>query len=138
MQSSELRVGVGLPEFAPDLDWPEKKVQGNNGFITTSPIDCRGALTPVLSLSGKFELLGLRLFQLVAEPTTVKLTVNGVVIWNVTYTTGTLNVLLGGNTFNGGDTGGGSGKFIKQSLLLEVESVTAEFVTLDYVARPIK
>ena len=73
--------GSGQLRLAPDLDLPSSVVN-TQGFESVT-FDPSGSLTEALGLSGKFAIYALTLEGLpTAEIVTVKLTVDGVIIWN--------------------------------------------------------
>jgi len=132
---SKLISDGGLPKLAPDLDFPSQSF--SSGFKTLS-FTPAGSLTTVLSLTGKWAISTLALFGMTAETHTIKLTVDGVVIWDSTYVTGTSQMLLGfsssSNILNSAND-----TVIKcgSSFLLEVQSATDNDEVLYYNARPI-
>lgn len=74
--------GLALPKFAPNLTYFSDKVNSSL-YQIASGIDATGALTEVLSLTGKF-YIGLLFLNAIAsnDLQKIKLTVDGVVIWN--------------------------------------------------------
>jgi len=126
----------GLPKLAPDLTYPSDKSVAAN-YIRITGIDATGSLTTALSLTGKFLITDIELSFLAAETSTVKLTVDGVVIWNDTYTTSTSTTVLLGGAVNIGSNHADAVIQCETSLLLELQTITANSVILDYLARPI-
>ena len=124
--------GGSLPKLAPDLTFPStRSTTTAYATVTVNPV---GALTTLLSLTGKFYIGLLQLNNLTAETVTLKLTVDGVVIWNDTYTSPISSALLGGN----GDTSSNNDAIqCNSSFLLEMQTLTDTSVTLRYLARPI-
>jgi hypothetical protein len=134
---SSIAGGGGLPRLAPDLTFPSSRVAGGANFkrITFNPV---GALTTALSLTGKWSVSALVFSGFTAETVTVKLTVDGVIVWNDTHTAQTFN----DNVFLG-SVGGLASSYAdtvtscNSTFLLEVQTLTDTAVTLDYLARPI-
>lgn len=127
--------GGGLSQLAPDLTYPSSTV-GNAGYVRVALNPSVGLIT-ALSLTGKYSIALLRFAQLTTEAVTVKLTIDGVVIWNdpASLPSGTVLRLLGMST--------GSADEIPEtitcnaSLLLEIQTATDASVNLEYLARPI-
>lgn len=127
----------GLPRLAPDLAYPSTLVI-SAGYVRII-FNPMGALTTALSLTGKHAIDRLELVNLTLELITIKLTIDGVVIWNSTFSVpGSTLVLFG---YGGGNTGALSGSSstmqCESSLLLEVQTLTDTAVNLQYIARPI-
>ena len=126
--------GGALVELAPDLTLPSSLVVTGNPFSRTAIVDPTGALTTILSLPGRRSLEYLQVGSFTAETVTVKLTIDGVVIMNDTFSiTVTSLVLIGGATAAGGSTA----YLSKSSILLEVETATDTAISADFIARPI-
>ena len=129
--------GGGLPRLAPDLTWPSSKAIGLVGYTTISGINgTTGGLVTVLSLSGKYAVSLIRLTSLVSESITLKLTVDGVVIWNNTFALGAINFLAvgdgdGANTYEAAVPTQSNSTF-----LLEITTITANSITCNYIAKP--
>lgn len=127
--------GSGLPKLAPDLTYPST-LQSGTGYVRVT-INAVGSLTTALSLSGKFVVERLEFDQLLSETVTIKLTIDGTVIWNDTYTSPAANtVYLLGLAGVAGITNPSSIR-CDSSLLLELQTTTDTSVNLQYVARPI-
>ena len=125
---------MGLPQLAPDLTFPATLL-GQNGFANVSAIDASAGLTTALSLSGKFAINLLTFNSLSSEVITVKLTIDGVVIWNDSSTANINLQLLGSNTR--ADANVPESITCNTSLLLEVQTTTDTSIGLSYLARPI-
>lgn len=130
---SSLSGGGGLPKLDADLSWPSI-ANASSGFPSVT-VDPSGGLTTILSLSGKFAISYAELFSLTnAENYTVKLTVDGQVIWNETFAAvGTNAYLIGtqNNTYQDVPTS------CEATWLLEVQSTVDTSVGLRYKVRPI-
>ena len=125
--------GGSLPRLAPDLTFPSTPLgpTTTTRSVTINPV---GALTTALSLTGKFYIGALSFAGLTAETITIKLTVDGVVIWNDTFSSGLGVSLLG----EGSTTNAYSDVMqCNSSFLLEIQTLTDTIVTLNYLARPI-
>lgn len=128
-------VGGGLPKLAPNLTYPDSK-STNNNYITVSGIDATGSLTTLLSLTGKYSIPWLQIQNMLAEAVTVKLTIDGVIIWNESYT----NAGTGQSNFFGspdGQAGVTEAMQCDSSLLFELQTATDTNVILNYLARPL-
>ena len=132
-----IEVGVGsggLPKLAPNLTWPSS-LASNNGSVFIGAINAVGSLTTVLSLTGKYAIDLLRFDGLASESMTFKLTIDGVVIWNDTFSPSAGLRLFGSNTATNSSTP--STMQCDASLLLEVQTTADASIGLYYVARPI-
>jgi hypothetical protein len=129
--------GGGLSKLAEDLTFPSS-LSNNNGY-TTIALNPQGSLTTALSLTGKYAISALRFDNMTAETVTVKLTVDGDVVWNDTFSLGGTSLRLLG--FTGVDATAKNeipfSVFCGASLLLELETLTDTVVTFYYSARPI-
>ena len=124
--------GGGLPRLAPDLTFPSTRSTTN--AYTRVILNPVGSLTTALSLSGKFYIGLLQFGSLTSETITIKLTVDGVVVWNDTYICGSSVPLLGNNAATGANS---DAMMCNSSFLLEIQTATDSSVTFDYLARPI-
>ena len=127
--------GGGLPKLAPDLTYPSDK-DANATYKRISAIDASAGLTTVLSLTGKWAVSYMALLSITAEVNTIKLTIDGVVKWDTTYTPGTTDNLLGAinnSQFSPQDIINGC----DSTFLLEYQTATDTNITFDYLARPI-
>ena len=125
-------VGSALAELAPDLTYPADKADGAAFELVI--FDATGVLTTALSLSGKFKIDLLHLDGLTVDDLDeVKLTIDGVVIWNTTLSTNlTSEPLIGGDL-----TSGYEPIVCDTSLLLEVRTTADTTTQLKFIARPI-
>lgn len=129
--------GGGLPKLAPDLTFPSSKISNAN-YVQITGINAVGSLTTALSLTGKFSVSYLALNSVAAETITVKLTVDGVVIWNDTYA----NTVTTVNNFIGtleSVSGGAAEQAVQceSSFLLELQTTADTSVNVLYIAREI-
>lgn len=123
-----------LTKLAPDLNFPSRLVNGRTYFSKT--INPSGGLTEALSLTGKHFVSFLRFTGLTSESITVKLTSDGVVIWNDTFTVaGSILQLLGATESAVGGVAGQVG--CETSLLLEIQTASDTSVSFTWLARPI-
>ena len=127
--------GGGLPKLAPDLTYPDSKATNNN-YISVTGIDATGALTTLLSLTGKYAITWFQIQNMLAEAVTVKLTIDGVVIWNESYTNGGTGQ---SNFFGSPDNQAGVTEAMEcnDSLLFELQTTTDTNVSFNYLARPL-
>ncbi|MCK5609385.1 hypothetical protein KAR91_46360 [Candidatus Pacearchaeota archaeon] len=125
------KTGGSAVLLAPDLTYPSDLTSPTDPVITVSGIDAQGSLTTVLNLTGKFSIPLLGFTVLTAETITVKLTVDSVVIWNDTFTSGTALNLLG-------DLADYREPIqCNSTFLLELQTATDTSVDLNYMARAI-
>ena len=127
-------LGGGLAKLAPDLSWPSAST--TTGLpLAISGVDVQGSLQTALTATGKFEFSYLRISSNTAEATTVKLTIDGVVIWNdVGFTPGTQIFLYNANS---SITTVEAPKLVETSFLLEMQTLTDTSITVNYGLRPI-
>lgn len=122
-----------IPRLAPDLTYPSSTSSPGVVYKQITGIDASSGLTTALSLSGGKFYVGYLSFQdLTAENITIKLTVDGEVKWNDTYTSSTLETIFGNISTNVSELQG-----CEDSFLLEVQTATDTDITLVYHARPI-
>ena len=125
----------------PDLDWPSRlAAQAAEQYYESNTFDPSGSLTEALGLAGKFNVYGLSLIGVpTAELCTVKLTIDGEVIWNAVDFTPTHGIIyLHGATTQGSQSSSFQPFICRTSLSLEVETAADNSVTLQYLVRPIK
>lgn len=132
--TSSLGAGSGT-YLAPNLTFPADKGTNKIGFNVTG-IDGTGGLATALSLSGKFEITYLSFTSNSYGSNIVKLTVDGVVIWNDTATSTVESPLLGAVNETSGTIIKSFAEKIRcnSTLLLEISGGT---IALRYLARPI-
>lgn len=129
---SDISGGGGLPKLAPDLTYPADRFDlSDDTFERITGIDGSAGLTTALSLTGKFYISLIRFQDLTLENITIRLTIDGVIIWDSTFLVGTSapqNLL--------GDT---PSEVIQcnSSFLLEIATTTDNNCQLYYLARPI-
>jgi len=130
--------GGGFYKLAPDLDRIAEQATSSAGFKTITGIDASGALTTVLSLTGKWLLTTAVLSGTLAESMTLKLTVDGVVIIDSTFTANSNGVaVLGLATANITNPMLDAYGYCETSILLEVQTTSDTSIILQYNARPI-
>lgn len=139
IKTSSLGGGGGIPALAPDLTWPASKAVSSVGYKRITGINATAGLTTALSLTGKFLINGLIFDSMTSETYTVKLTVDGVVIWNDSMTSigSSTLVLYGSASSSFSNSTNELGFICNTSLLLEIQSTTDTSVNLEYIARPI-
>tara|TARA_R110000851_G_scaffold239895_1_gene392594 strand:- start:16 stop:432 length:417 start_codon:yes stop_codon:yes gene_type:complete len=126
--------GGGGVALAADLTYPSSRFPQTN-YKQISGIDASAGLTTMLNLTGKFIISYLEFSSLTAESNTAKLTVDGVVIWDSSYTASTQGSLLLGS--NGGASEISESITCNNSFLLEYQTATDPSITFKYLARPI-
>ncbi len=119
----------GLKKLAPDLTRPSDI--GGDSYVTITGVDTSAGLTEVLGLSGKFDVNILKLTGMLDGTVTVKLTVDGVVIWNDTFPPNT-NIHLVGQALAYAES-----FQCESSLSLEVHHPTDSSINLLYSVRPL-
>ena len=131
-------IGGGGIRLAPDASYPEDIDVAGTKHLTFDP---HGALTSALSLTGAYLVDLILLSGLpTAESVTIKLTIDGTVIWNYTTTTSVDSALLIGSKYYTADTSvtpSGSGIVCRSSFLLQVQTASDTSVTLHYNAKAI-
>lgn len=134
-------IGSAIPKLAPDLNFIQDTAFGSGAasIRTTANIDPSSGLTPVLNLIGKFEVSMLQLANITGgDATTVRMTVDGVVIWNSSKVFGVADPGLMGAAGAIAANGAMGESFIcNSSLLIEIQTTTDVEMKLNYRARPI-
>ena len=123
----------GLPKLAPDLTWPTD-VSANAGYKKLALTLTPATYNTALSLTGKFSVGVINFDGLLNEQVDIRLTVDGVVVWNggQVITSNIFDLL--------GDTGTISYRqyiSCNSSLLLEIQTATDTACNLIHDARPI-
>lgn len=127
----------GLPKLAPDLTYPADRSPGVQ-YKAINSIDASSSLTSLVSGTGKFLILLLETADTIAESNTAKLTIDGVVIWNSTFTASTV-----GNSFIGSVHTISADNVIQESYLVdssfdfEYQTTTDTAISLRFLIRPI-
>lgn len=124
-------------KLAPDLLYHSSKESDTGSTTLVSGIDASSGLTTVISLTGKFSVRLMRLDSLIAEQITIKLTIDGVVIWNDTFTLTSTGLWLWGFEQSGSAKTIVEDFICEESLLLELQTTTASSVDFRYNIRPI-
>jgi len=127
----------GIPlTLNPDLAYPANRFSQNNTYIRITGIDASAGLTTALSLTGKYAVSYLEFKSVSIENMTIKLTIDGVIIWNSTFLTDNQEQGLFGNNSSDGD---GPDEILQcnDSFLLEVQMASDTSIDLNYLARPI-
>ena len=123
----------GLPRLAPDLAAPTTWA-GQRPSITITGINPSAALTTVLSITGEKGVINYSYFDnMTAENYTVKLTVDGSVIYNDVWA-----VANTAPTFNGAHTTSSfytDPIYYSTSFLLEIQSTTDTSIDYTYTKR---
>ena len=127
--------GGGNIKLAPDLTFPSSLA--NASAIKSVSLNPSTGLITALSLTGKFVVDTLLFVGMTVETVTIKLTVDGVVIWNDTFTAATTLYLLSQQSSTGSLPGSSSSFTCDSSFLLEIQTATDTSVFLEYLARPI-
>ncbi len=128
--------GGGLPKLAVDTDYPKDKLDGNAQLgVSFNP---SGTLTTALDLTGKFIIIAISLSSVLANNIAqIKLTVDGVVVWDVDpLTNATAEFYIGGIPQSGND-GWSEAVICESSFKFEVKTDSDSAVTLNYLVRPI-
>lgn len=125
--------GAGF-KLAPDLTFPSDKFSGQHTYKQIYPINAVGSLTTALSLTGKWAVSWLKFGATTSETMTIKLTIDGVVIWNDTFVNTGVDMDLIGFDLNSTDP---IIVVCDSTFLLEVQTTTDADIALSYVARPL-
>ena len=123
----------GLPKLAPDLTWPTDVIS-NLGYKQLALTLTPATYNTALSLTGKFSV-GLINFQgLLNEQVDIRLTIDGVIIWNGGQVMPTSIFKLLGDLSTASYRERIS---CNSSLLLEIRTATDASFNLNHDARPI-
>lgn len=126
-------VSTVLPKLAPDLNYVADKAIGTATYTIVTGIDGSSGFVPALSLIGSFSIEMLEFTSVTTLDTTVRLTVDGVEIWNSLAGAGTsLNLISDTVTVQASGT-----YMCEESFLLEVATVLDNNITLNYRVVPI-
>lgn len=128
--------GSGAINLAPDLTYPANFASTTVGYLSNTGINATGGLTSALNLTGKYVIDFLLFENLTAENITIKLTIDGVVIWNTSFTCSTTCRLFGSRGA-GSSTETISRMQCNSSFLLEIQTTADISVDLLYMARKI-
>ena len=132
--------GGGLPKLTPDLLFFDR-LGNSSAIVSSASIDASGGLTTALSLTGKYMINSVGLSGMTAETVTIKLTIDGVIIINNTFTSTTSVSVV--NTYNGTATTTSPSQIgftpigCDSTFLLEVQTATDTNISLQYNVRPI-
>lgn len=128
----------GSVQLAPDLTYPADKNPIPANKVITG-IDGSSGFTPALSLTGRFVINQLSFSDMAIEVMSVRMTVDGVIIWNDSFTPGGTKYSLFNDYGSAAaiETGSEPGFTCNQSMLLEIQTTADTDVTLTYIARPI-
>lgn len=127
--------GVGGFKLAPDLNYIANKASTASNAIRISSIDPSAGFATALDLEGKFYVTLLILGNLnTSGSTDIKLTIDGVLIWDSSITNTNTSISL---TMLGSTTSTQEAIYCESSLLLEVRKTDDSDIYLDYLARPI-
>jgi len=133
---SKLINNSGLPRLAADLTFPSKIGTAGTPWVRFTGINAVGALTPLLSLTGKHAISYALIENIDNETITIKLTIDGAVKWNDTYANTLLDIPLIGSasSANSNDI-----SFeCNESFLLELQTTADSNVSFRALARPIE
>lgn len=126
--------GGGGVQLAPDLNFITDK-PGNQTTKEITGIDGSSGFATALSLTGKYAIYVLGFGDLINENVTVRMTVDGVIVYNSTGLAASNDMMLFGQ-IGGGNNQNDSFVF-ETSLLLEIQTTTDNNCSLRYSARPI-
>jgi len=127
--------GGGAAQLAPDLTFPADKATTANYKIITG-IDASSGLTSLISGSGKFLITLLSTSSTIAESNTAKLTIDGVVIFNSSFTAdASVNPFIG--SADSGNALAEPSYLVNSSFDFEYQTTTDTSIDLKYLVRPI-
>ena len=129
---NNLSSGGGLPELAPDLTY---FAEGTN--IASVTVDASAALTVGLSLTGKYAISFLQISNIAATLDTkeIKLTIDGVVIWDSTDFNSFTELTIFGSESSSSSVA--ESIQCKESFLFEYRTPGDTLTTLNYLVRPL-
>jgi len=126
--------GSGAPKLAVDLTYPADRQASSVQFEQISGIDVSSGLASVLSGTGKFLILLLETQATTAESNTAKLTIDGVVIFNDSFTASTLaNRFIGSS----GSDAIAESYLVESSFDFEYQTTADASISLNHLVRPI-
>ena len=125
--------GSSQIQLAPDLTYPSSLL-ANNPYSQIFPIDASSGLTTALSLSGKFAVSHLDFRNMTSESNNYKLTIDGDVVMDDTFVSGTSQSIVGNNADTLYDN---IVILCETSLVLQIETASDTSILLNYVAREI-
>jgi len=130
--SSLVGGGGGLYQLAPELD----RLGGasNAKFVVINAV---GSLTTVINLTGKWMLTAGMFENVAAEIMTLKVTVDGIVIFNSTFTADNSAIAVIGCQLSFNTSINDTYIYCRESLLIELQTTSDSSVQFAYVARPI-
>jgi len=131
---SEIIGGSGIARMAVDTTWFTTHVSANL-YTSVSAIDASSGLTEILGLTGRFLITHLQLQAMdVNDMTDIRLTIDGVNIWDETgITVNAANESLIGVSV----TGGFEAFLVQTDFSLKVQMGADTSINLLYVIRPI-
>lgn len=132
--SSVVGGGGGLVKLAPDLTFPSSLSAGV-GYASVTKDTTTGGLVELKGASEKSALLFFQLDSVPTESITIKLTIDGVVIWNDTFIAPSTSLLLVGNNL-ASSTSADSFQ-CDSSYSLEMTSTTGGAVVVKNLVRPL-
>lgn len=127
---------AALPQLAPDLTMFTDRGSLTRTFTQVTGIDPSSGPVTALSLTGAYAVPYIALTGFIAESITVKLTIDGEIKVNDTFTASTSKMPLWGGLYNDNNVTSES-YGCKTTFLLELTTATDTSVTLEYIARPI-
>jgi len=129
--------GSGI-RLAPDLTFPSTINLPASGIVGVTGVNTTAALTEMLGLSGKYAIEYIELFSLTTESAQIKLTIDGVIIWNDTFVLpGTSLLLCGAQDAGVAAATAGLSFICNTSFSLEVQMSTDTSIDIDFLARKI-
>ena len=130
-------VGGGLYKLAPDLDRIADQSSSSSGYKQIIGIDATAGLTTAISLSGKWLLTAAIFDSTLAEAMTVKITIDGVVTINSSFTAATSGIAIIGLNQSISNPFNDAYMYCEETLLIELETTSDNSVAFRYTARPI-
>jgi len=126
----------GGVRLAPNLTFPTDKSSSVN-YQRITGINAVGSLTTVLNLTGKFAIPFLELRDIANENVTIKLTIDGVVIWNAADDIFNNWIPLIGVQNNTATIASSEVVLCESSFKLEVKTTSDSSISCSFIARPI-
>ena len=126
---------LSYPKLAPDTNFPTNKSR-HDTVTTASAGVTAGVKSTLLSLTGKYDISHLSVYNTVAESIVFKLTIDDVVIWDSAGYGSIDEVFIGSHGTS--STYASSEHFIiEESMLFEATTTTDTSISFRYLARPI-
>tara|TARA_R110002020_G_scaffold147185_2_gene322337 strand:- start:5542 stop:5961 length:420 start_codon:yes stop_codon:yes gene_type:complete len=136
IDSGDLVGGGGVPQLAPDISRLSTQGAGTSPVVFLTGIDGSSGPALALGLTGKHTIEKLEFLNFTIEPVVIRLEIDGVDIFNQSYTPSSTNIVILGGTISGNAVEH-TYYSIKNSLNLYVTTTTDTSIDLNVLVRPI-